>query len=81
MRNIDRRKILRSASAIGVGAALIPNLLSCSPSQKVNIAIIGVGGRGRENWSKSKNENIVAMCDVNDESAAEAGPASTRAGV
>ncbi|WP_319501904.1 Gfo/Idh/MocA family oxidoreductase [uncultured Draconibacterium sp.] len=45
--------------------------MSCSPSQKVNIAIIGVGGRGRENWSKSKNENIVAMCDVNDESAAE----------
>ena len=71
MRNIDRRRFLQSASALGVGAALIPNLLSCSPSQKVNIAIIGVGGRGRENWSKSRNENIVALCDVNDESAAE----------
>lgn len=68
---MKRRSFIKSASAIGVGTALIPNLLSCSPSKTVNIAIIGVGGRGRENWSKSSNENIVALCDVNDETASE----------
>lgn len=68
---MKRRSFIKSASAVGVGTALIPNLLSCSPSKKVNIAIIGVGGRGRENWSKSSNENIVALCDVNDETASE----------
>lgn len=68
---MKRRSFIKSASAVGVGTALIPNLLSCSPSNKINIAIIGVGGRGRENWSKSSNENIVALCDVNDETASE----------
>lgn len=71
MNSVSRRKFLRSATAFTAGAVIIPNLLSCSPSKKLNIAVIGVGGRGKANWSECTNENIVAMCDVDDNRAAE----------
>ena len=35
-----------------------------SPSDKLNIAAIGVGGVGRRNLKNMKTENIVALCDV-----------------
>lgn len=71
MKNLSRRNFLKSTSAASVGALMIPNFLTNSPSNKLNIAVIGVGGRGRSNWSKVTNENIVAMCDVDDDRAAE----------
>ncbi len=71
MSKVSRRKFLLSASAVSAGAVFIPNLISCSPSKKINIAVIGVGGRGKANWSECLNENIVAMCDVDDERASE----------
>lgn len=40
------------------------------PSRKLNIACIGVGGRGGANLSACAGENIVALCDV-DQSRAE----------
>src|SRR5690606_20898949 len=45
--------------------------ISCSPSSKINIAIVGVGGRGKAQWESCTNENVVAMCDVDDNRAAE----------
>jgi len=73
-----RRDFLKSASVLSAGAFFIPNLISCSPSNRLNIAVIGVGGQGKSNWSKminqkdSKwNENIVALCDVDDNRAAD----------
>lgn len=71
MKTISRRVFLKSTSVITSGIAFIPNLLSCSPSNKLNIAVIGVGGRGKANWEKVVGENIVAMCDVDDIIAAE----------
>jgi predicted dehydrogenase len=35
-----------------------------APSEKLNIAGIGVGGMGRHNLSQVETENIVALCDV-----------------
>ena len=70
MNSITRRNFIRSASAVTVGAAIIPNFLSCSPSKKLNIAIVGVGGRGEVQWGACLDpdgmplENVVAMCDV-----------------
>ena len=68
-----RRDFLKTASAFTAGAIFIPNLMSCSPSNRLNIAIIGIGGQGMSNWSKminqkdpKWNENIVAICDVDD---------------
>ncbi len=43
-----------------------------SPSEKLNLAIIGVGGRGRANMNSVSSENIVALCDVNEEELAKA---------
>jgi len=71
MNYYSRRNFLKSSSALAVGAVIIPNLISCSPSQKINIAIIGVGGRGKAQWSTCKNENVVAMCDVDSNRAQE----------
>jgi len=41
-----------------------------SPSEKLNIAGIGVGGMGKNNIANLSSENIVALCDVDEEYAA-----------
>ena len=72
-----RRDFIKSAGAFTAGAFFIPNLMSSSPSDRLNIAIIGVGGQGQANWSRvinqkdpTWNENIVALCDVDSNRAA-----------
>lgn len=82
MKNISRRNFLRSSGAVATGALILPNFLSCSANGKVNIAVVGVGGRGSENWTTmfgkteeerlSSHVNVVAFCDVNDAAAANA---------
>src|SRR6266511_3945463 len=42
-----------------------------APSDTLNIACIGVGGRGREDVKGVASENIYALCDVDDVGAAE----------
>ncbi len=71
MNPISRRNFLRTTSALTAGAVIIPNLISCSPSSKINIAIVGVGGRGKAQWETCTLENVVAMCDVDDNRADE----------
>jgi len=41
------------------------------PSSKLDIAVIGSGGRGRANIRGCRSENIVALCDVDDGRAAD----------
>lgn len=41
-----------------------------APSEKLNIAAIGAGGMGSSNLKGMEHENIVALCDVDDERAA-----------
>ncbi|MBT3381412.1 MAG: Gfo/Idh/MocA family oxidoreductase [Lentisphaerae bacterium] len=43
-----------------------------SPNEKLNLAIIGTGGRGRANMQSTAGENIVALCDVNEDELAQA---------
>ncbi len=66
---ISRRDMLRtSAVAAGVwtlGSRRSP-ALSRSPNEKLNIAGIGVGGRGLANLQGVAGEQIVALCDVDD---------------
>lgn len=71
MSNLSRRNFMKTVSALSAGAVFIPHLISCSPSKKLNIAVIGVGGRGKANWSSCPEENIVALCDVDENRAAE----------
>ena len=64
-------KYLFDILALGVaGLTIVPNKVlgssfgHTSPSDKLNIAGIGVGGMGRRNLSNMNSENIVALCDV-----------------
>lgn len=67
MKNFSRRSFLRTGVAAGIGATFIPNLISCSPNtQRLNFAVIGVGGRGEASWTQVPQESIVAICDVDD---------------
>ncbi len=66
MNNLSRRRFLQSAAVVGTGALFIPNFISCAPSTKLRFAVIGVGGRGEESWSRIPEDQLVAMCDVDD---------------
>ena len=65
---LSRREMLRSAAAVGAGVWLtghgIASAISASPNEKLNIAMIGCGGRATANIEGVKGENIVALCDV-----------------
>ena len=60
---LSRRKFLAASTAVAITA---PNIVrGRSMNDKLNIACIGVGGRGGNNLAEMANENIVAICDVN----------------
>jgi predicted dehydrogenase len=42
------------------------------PSDRLNLAVIGVGGRGAANLGGVKSQNIVALCDVDERRAGKA---------
>lgn len=62
---------LATAAGLAAGAEKIGRKRPVSPNEKLNIAGIGIGGRGRSNLRELGSENIVALCDVDDEYAAE----------
>ena len=67
---MKRRSFLENSAAIAAGLTIIPGHVMgkqfghTAPSDKLNIAGIGVGGVGRRNLANMKTENIVALCDV-----------------
>ncbi len=72
--DVSRRTFLKSAS-LASAALAFPSLLrgqAGSPNNRLNIACIGVGGRGYEAVKGLKGENFVAFCDVDDTAAAKA---------
>ncbi len=71
MPQISRRSFMKKASAAAAGVLIIPKMISCSPNNRLNFAVIGVGGQGRASWSQIPLESIVAMCDVDDRMAAK----------
>lgn len=70
MKNLSRRSFITKTTAVAAGALILPGLIKCKGDNKVNLAVIGVGGRGQEDWSQCMDENIVALCDVSDSAAA-----------
>lgn len=65
----NRRQFAKSTMAATAGIAATfhaPNILrGQNLNEKLNIAIIGAGGRGGANTNGVRSENIVALCDVN----------------
>jgi predicted dehydrogenase len=63
---LSRRRFLRGSVIAGAATLRFPAILSSrSPAALLNVALIGVGGRGASNADKMASENIVAICDVN----------------
>ena len=62
----SRRKFLKTTAAGALGFHYFPGTLfgSNAPSNKLNIAAIGIAGRGGTNLRQCSSENIVALCDV-----------------
>jgi predicted dehydrogenase len=75
--SISRRQFLGGTAAATAAFTIIPRHVLGGPgfkppSDTVNIAVIGAGGKGRsDSYSVGKTENIVAMCDVDDSKMAE----------
>jgi len=75
MRNqrISRRDLLAASAAAAftiVPASVLGGPRAAAPSEKLNIAGIGVGGMGAANLSQLESQNIVALCDVDHQYAA-----------
>src|SRR5207247_10261369 len=70
---IPRRRFLRASAAAGAALLASPALLRGKGlNEKLNIAIVGAGGRGASNTQSVSSENIVALCDVDEDRLAKA---------
>ena len=67
--SVPRRTFLASAAAVTAGFTIVPRHVlggqgTPAPSDKLNIAAVGVGGMGKSNLRRCETENIAALCDV-----------------
>jgi len=65
----NRRSFLKQSSLAGAGLLILPGGIMAgtrSPNDKLNIALIGVWGRAQAHYGWLKEQNIVALCDVNE---------------
>jgi predicted dehydrogenase len=74
--NFTRRDFMKDAAGAVAAFTFVPaHVLGQNgvqpPSDKLNIAAIGVGGMGAANINQCSTENFVALCDVDDKQAAE----------
>jgi len=72
---MNRRDFLASTAAVAAFTIVPRHVLGgpeyTPPSEKLNIAAIGAGGRGGGDIGAVSSENIVALCDVDEKNAAE----------
>jgi predicted dehydrogenase len=71
---MQRRDLLKSA-AVGAGLTILRSGTlrgQNAPSNRLNVALMGVWGRGTAHYNVLRNENVVALCDVNDNRTKEA---------
>ena len=65
---IPRRDFIKAAAGVAAFSVLPPYVLGLDgqtpPSGKLNIAGIGLGLMGQSDLQNFKDENIVALCDV-----------------
>jgi predicted dehydrogenase len=67
-----RRAFLASGIAAGTGLTLLPGAARAAANDKLNLALIGAYGRGRQHFHDLKTQNVVALCDVHGENMASA---------
>jgi hypothetical protein len=71
MNNMKRRKFIKSGAAALTTFMIVPRHVLggkgyISPSSKLNIAGIGIGGKGSGDLRNVESENIIALCDVDE---------------
>jgi hypothetical protein len=67
--NFSRRSFLATTATAASGITILPSNVIAglghkAPSDKLNIAAIGIGGKGFSNLKNLQSENIVGLCDV-----------------
>ncbi len=72
---LNRRKFIGTMATATAGFTILPSTVISglghrAPSDRLNIAAVGVGGMGAANVNRCNTENIVALCDVDWEYAA-----------
>jgi len=81
-KTIQRREFLKSTAATGIGLLVLPTgTLSGAnaPSNKLNVAMIGTWGRADAHFGAISKENVVALCDVDENHIAHAAKRFPRA--
>ena len=65
----SRRDFIKEAGLVSAGLTILPGHVISgfghkAPSDKLNIAGIGIGGKGHINLQGMASENIAGLCDV-----------------
>ena len=65
---MNRRQLLKSAAPAAGLTILRSGMLrgQTAPSNRLNVALVGVWGRGTAHYASLRHENVVALCDVNE---------------
>ena len=68
-KGVSRRSFLGTTAAVAAGITIVPRhavagLGHVAPSDKLNIAAVGIGGMGNSNLRNLASQNIVGLCDV-----------------
>ena len=68
-KGISRRDFVAGTASAIAGFTILPRFVLGGagfkpPSEKLNIAAVGIGGMGKNNVKACEGENIVALCDV-----------------
>ena len=69
-RGMKRRQFLKSVAFTGAAGMILPRTTlfgADAPSNKLNLALIGTWGRGEAHFAGMATENVVALCDVNEQ--------------
>jgi predicted dehydrogenase len=69
MKTLRRRQFLRNAALTSAAFTIVPRHVlggarHVAPSDRVNVAGVGIGGIGRQNLAALSSQNLVAICDV-----------------
>ena len=66
---MKRRRFIRSVAFTGAAGLILPRTRlfgADAPSNKLNIALLGTWGRGEAHYGGISQENVVALCDVDE---------------
>lgn len=72
---MKRRDFVRAGAATGAGLMILPTgtlFGQDKPSDRLNIVLLGAWGRAAQHYGNLSGQNVVAICDVNQDNMAKA---------